>query len=124
MIQKIFLEKNYAIFVAIVLSGLVIQAHASSFTVGDSSGWTFGVAGWENGKSFKAGDTLVFKYGPSSHNVVAVDKSSYDSCTVPPNAKTYNSGNDKINLISGPNYFICGFPGHCQSGMKIAATAA
>lgn len=33
-------------------------AHATTYTVGDSTGWIFNLAGWENGKSFKAGDTL------------------------------------------------------------------
>ncbi|KAK6156942.1 hypothetical protein DH2020_011190 [Rehmannia glutinosa] len=114
--------------VAILLLGLLLHgspAHAANYTVGDSSGWTFYVAGWENGKNFKAGDTLVFKYSPTAHDVVVVDKSSYDSCSVPANATTYNSGNDEISLGKGANYFICSIPGHCQPGrMKIAANAA
>ncbi|KAK6135416.1 hypothetical protein DH2020_030835 [Rehmannia glutinosa] len=152
--------------VAILLLGLLLHgspAHAANYTVGDSSGWTFYVAGWENGKNFKAGDTLgpkstrppkpgatgpktgsarifkcifhalvglgsktrVFKYSPTAHDVVVVDKSSYDSCSVPANATTYNSGNDEISLRKGANYFICSIPGHCQPGrMKIAANAA
>ncbi|URE10998.1 Basic blue protein [Musa troglodytarum] len=36
---------------------------ATEFTVGDSAGWSFNVENWPNGKSFKAGDVLVFKYG-------------------------------------------------------------
>ncbi|CAA0822057.1 Basic blue protein [Striga hermonthica] len=113
--------------VAIFLMGLLLQcgwAHSTSYTVGDSTGWVFGVAGWENGKNFTAGDTLVFKYMAARHNVVVVDKSSYDSCTVPPKAKIYNSGSDVLCLTKGPNYFICGVPGHCQAGMKIAPIAA
>lgn len=66
----------------------------------------------------------VFKYTAGTHNVVVVDKASYDSCSVPPNAKTYASGNDQITLGEGSNYFICGFPGHCGFGMKIAANAS
>lgn len=34
------------------------MAHAATYTVGDSGGWTFNVAGWPNGKRFRAGDTL------------------------------------------------------------------
>ena len=66
----------------------------------------------------------VFKYAPGTHNVVVVDKASYDACTVPGNAKTFTSGNDVVTLGKGPNYFICGFAQHCGFGMKIAANAA
>ncbi|KAH6770159.1 plantacyanin [Perilla frutescens var. hirtella] len=119
-------ERN-SIFVGIVFLSILLYSNsalAATYTIGDASGWKFNVAGWENGKNFKAGDTLVFKYNPGSHNVVVVDKSSYDSCSVPSNAKTFTSGNDQITLAKGPNYLICGFPGHCGNGMKIAANAA
>ncbi|EYU18547.1 hypothetical protein MIMGU_mgv1a016285mg [Erythranthe guttata] len=99
------------------------KACATSYTVGDSSGWDYDVSGWENGKSFKSGDTLVFNYPAGLHSVVAVDKSSYDLCSVPANAPTYTSGQDNIVLNKGANYFICGIDGHCEFGMKIAANA-
>lgn len=66
----------------------------------------------------------VFNYDKTLHNVVALDKGSYDSCQTPRGAKVYNSGNDLIQLAKGPNYFICSFPGHCESAMKIAVNAA
>ncbi|KAL0335195.1 UNVERIFIED_CONTAM: Chemocyanin [Sesamum radiatum] len=128
MFQKMCGEKGNAKLVRIVvLSILLIHIHtanAASYTVGDSSGWTFNVAGWEKGKPFKAGDTLIFKYVVGQHNTVVVDKASYDSCSVPAGAPTYSSGNDKLTLKKGPNYFICGIRGHCEAGMKIAPVAA
>lgn len=30
----------------------------STFSVGDTSGWTYNIQSWTNGKQFKAGDTL------------------------------------------------------------------
>ncbi|PIN12886.1 hypothetical protein CDL12_14496 [Handroanthus impetiginosus] len=119
-----------SIFVTMAALGLLLHsntahpAHPTTYTVGDSTGWTFGVAGWENGKNFKAHDKLVFKYAVGRHTAVVVDKSSYDYCTVPDGAPTFTSGNDTITLAKGHNYFICGVPGHCQAGMKIAANAA
>jgi hypothetical protein len=38
--------------------------------------------------------------------------------------RVYGSGNDRITLSRGTNYFICGIPGHCVAGMKMAVTAA
>ncbi|KAL3814469.1 hypothetical protein ACJIZ3_015737 [Penstemon smallii] len=116
---------NFLTTVTVMVLGLVLHTnfgHSATYNVGDSDGWTYDVAGWENGKRFKAGDTLVFNY--VAHSVVVVDKSSYDTCNVPANAKKYTSGNDKITLNKGPNYFICGIPSHCDFGMKIAAYAA
>ncbi|KAI5356160.1 hypothetical protein L3X38_009055 [Prunus dulcis] len=109
------------------LSLLLLQcewAEARSYTVGDAGGWTFNVAGWPKGKSFRAGDVLVFNYASSAHNVVAVNKAGYQTCSPPRAAKVFQTGKDQIKLAKGQNFFICNFPGHCQSGMKIAITAA
>ncbi|KAA8536525.1 hypothetical protein F0562_029003 [Nyssa sinensis] len=99
-------------------------AQAATYTVGGASGWTFNVVGWPNGKSFRAGDILVFNYNSSIHNVVALSKAGYDSCKTPSGAKVYQTGKDQIKLVKGQNSFICNFPGHCESGMKITITAA
>ncbi|XVF45737.1 hypothetical protein PTKIN_Ptkin02bG0230400 [Pterospermum kingtungense] len=99
-------------------------AQAAIYTVGGTGGWTFNTVGWTKGKRFKAGDILVFNYNPSIHNVVAVNRAGYSSCSTPRGAKVYQSGKDRIKLAKGQNFFICNFPGHCQAGMKIAATAA
>ncbi|GAA0158938.1 hypothetical protein Leryth_025613 [Lithospermum erythrorhizon] len=96
---------------------------ATTYRVGGGGGWTFNVAGWPKGKRFRAGDTLVFNYGASAHNVVAVNKAGYQTCKTPSGAKVYQSGTDKIKLVKGANFFICSIPGHCQSGMKIAISA-
>ncbi|XP_020204688.1 basic blue protein [Cajanus cajan] len=100
------------------------MARAATYKVGGPAGWTFNSVGWPNGKRFRAGDTLVFNYGPGTHNVVAVNKGGYDSCKTPRGAKVYRSGKDQIRLAKGQNYFICNFVGHCESGMKIAVNAA
>ncbi|XVF00726.1 hypothetical protein REPUB_Repub04eG0026300 [Reevesia pubescens] len=94
------------------------------YTVGGANGWTFNTVGWPAGKSFKAGDTLVFNYNPSLHNVVVVNRAGYNSCSAPRGAKVYTSGKDRIKLAKGQNFFICSFTGHCQAQMKIAVTAA
>ncbi|GLU16614.1 hypothetical protein SLE2022_330400 [Rubroshorea leprosula] len=100
------------------------SVHAATYTVGDSSGWTFNMASWPKGKRFKAGDVLVFNYNSSIHDVVAVNRGGYSSCSTPAGAKVYRSGKDQIKLAKGPNYFICNVAGHCESGMKIAVIAA
>ncbi|KAL6638553.1 hypothetical protein ACP70R_023664 [Stipagrostis hirtigluma subsp. patula] len=116
-----------AVVLGLLLLCVLLHGHAAQaavFTVGDRGGWTFNSNTWTNGKRFKAGDVLVFKYDSTAHNVVAVNAAGYKGCTAPRGAKVYKSGNDRVTLARGTNYFICSIPGHCQSGMKIAVTAA
>ncbi|CAL5033027.1 unnamed protein product [Urochloa decumbens] len=92
--------------------------------VGDSAGWSFSVLGWPNYKPFKVGDVLLFNYKHGAHNVVQVNTvAQYSMCEVPRNATVWSSGNDRITLARGMSFYICGIPGHCQKGMKIAVTA-
>ncbi|KAL1218627.1 Basic blue protein [Cardamine amara subsp. amara] len=115
-----------AIVAIMVVSMLLLQAdyvQAATYKVGGSGGWTFNVVGWTKGKYFKAGDVLVFIYNPSFHNLVKVNSGAYKSCQNPANAFTYTSGQDRLTLSKGQNFFICSFPGHCESNMKIAVTA-
>ncbi|KAJ4767328.1 Cupredoxin superfamily protein [Rhynchospora pubera] len=113
--------------IGLALLCLLIQseiAHAAVYTVGDGKGWTLNAVNWPNGKHFKAGDVLVFKYNSAAHNVVPVNAAGYNSCKTPRGARVLKTGNDRVKLARGKNYFICNFPGHCEAGMKIAVTAA
>ncbi|PNX99932.1 basic blue protein, partial [Trifolium pratense] len=65
----------------------------------------------------------VFKYTPVIHNVVVVDESHYNKCSGLGGLKYYFSGSTNITLAKGANYFLCGTPGHCGFGMKIAVNA-
>ncbi|KAF7803651.1 basic blue protein-like [Senna tora] len=118
--------RGSAISVLVLLCFIFLHsqmANAATYTVGDASGWTFNAVGWPKGKRFRAGDTLVFNYSPAAHNVVAVNKVGYDTCRTPRGSRVYSSGKDQIKLVRGQNYFICNFPGHCESSMKIAVNA-
>ncbi|XP_010548684.1 PREDICTED: basic blue protein-like [Tarenaya hassleriana] len=120
------MENMTRVFIAAMSVCVLLQSQvalSTNYVVGDSSGWFFGVSAWPNGKTFKAGDVLEFKYDVTMHSVVEVGKSDYESCNIPSDATTYNSGDDKITLSNGTSYFVCGFPGHCAAGMKIAITA-
>ncbi|KAL6176489.1 hypothetical protein ACLB2K_053122 [Fragaria x ananassa] len=98
-------------------------ASAITNTVGDAAGWTFGIQSWPTGKQFHAGDILVFKYNKNVHNVIVTDENGFKTCNTATGQK-FISGNDQIKLKNGQNYFICGTPGHCAGGMKMAISAA
>ncbi|KAL6858845.1 hypothetical protein ACP4OV_017847 [Aristida adscensionis] len=100
-------------------------ASATTYTVGDSNGWATGInyADWASGKTFNLGDTLVFPFSNGQHDVVEVAKSGYDSCSISNALQTQTNGPTTITLNTpGTHYYICGIPGHCASGMKLAVT--
>ncbi|KAL5714597.1 hypothetical protein ACHQM5_016535 [Ranunculus cassubicifolius] len=109
------------LLVVLLVHSAVVDAVV--YNVG-ASGWSFNSVAWTNGKKFRAGDVLVFKYNPSFHNVVKVDRASFNACKTPRGAPVFKSGKDSIKLTKGANSFICNFPGHCESGMKITINAA
>ncbi|KAI5599761.1 hypothetical protein POPTR_002G241500v4 [Populus trichocarpa] len=112
------------LLVILSLQFKIAIAKAATFTVGDTSGWTFNIQSWTDGKKFKAGDSLIFNYDPSLHDVATVDVDGYDGCTLSPSSSTYTSGKDTIKLKEGQNYFICSLPSHCDWGLKIAVNAS
>jgi len=66
----------------------------------------------------------VFNYG-AGHTVDEVSENDYKSCTLGNSITSDSSGTTTIALTTtGPRYFICGIPGHCAAGMKLAVTVA
>ncbi|KAB8115083.1 hypothetical protein EE612_055138 [Oryza sativa] len=59
------------------------------------------------------------------HNVVAASAAEYRSCKVrnSADAAATAAGSAKLDLKKGVNYFICGVPGHCATGMKLRVVA-
>ncbi|XP_057415454.1 mavicyanin-like [Lotus japonicus] len=105
--------------------------HSSSaqtrHVVGDSTGWTIPTSGasfytnWAANKSFCVGDTLVFNYAASAHNVEEVTKEKYDSCNSTSPIATYTTPPVTVTINkTGAHYFICGAPGHCLGGQKLS----
>ncbi|KAL6911432.1 hypothetical protein ACP4OV_000237 [Aristida adscensionis] len=121
--------RGSAIAAALVIGVLVMsaplaaEAAGATYMVGDYGGWKFNVAGWAKGRTFRAGDVLVFSYNRAVHDVAVVDAAAYRSCAVPRGARVLRSGRDKVKLRRGTHYFVCAVRGHCQAGMKIAVRA-
>ncbi|XP_072956171.1 basic blue protein-like [Typha angustifolia] len=113
-------------FMVFLLVGAPRIASAVQYTVGDGSGWVYsGVnyTSWAIGKRFQVGDTLVFNYTNGTHDVTEVGEAGYSQCITSPNSGVLTSGTDAVTLGStGPKWFICGFPGHCDAGQKLAIT--
>lgn len=100
-------------------------AAATSYTVGDGSGWTTGVdyTYWAASKNFKVGDNLVFNYAKGLHTVVEVSAAEYMACTAANPLGSDSSGATTVALRTpGTHYFVCSITGHCGAGMKLAVT--
>ncbi|TVU28994.1 hypothetical protein EJB05_20536 [Eragrostis curvula] len=115
-----------ALIACLVLIAAVAPAYGKDYTVGDSSGWSSGVdyTTWAKGKTFNVGDNLVFQYS-AMHTVAEVSSADYSACSTSNSIQSYSDQNTKIALTApGTRYFVCGTPGHCSGGMKLAVTVA
>ncbi|XP_031495590.1 basic blue protein-like isoform X2 [Nymphaea colorata] len=94
---------------------------AAVYTVGDDDEWSLEVdyVQWSQKYNFTVGDTLVFRYVKSQHNVYIVRQRTYRSCNTSTGVlNIYTSGNDRIVLRARKYWFICGITDHCSGGMK------
>ncbi|XP_073010777.1 mavicyanin [Typha latifolia] len=111
----------------LLLISYVSWGSATVHTVGDSSGWTtgFDYSSWAAGKTFVVGDSLFFNYASGAHTVNQVSSGDYTSCSTANSINSDSSGETTLPLsTAGTHYFICGVPGHCSGGMKLAVTVA
>ena len=70
------------------------------------------------------GDSIIFEYDNTSHNVIEVALEDYNSCNAASPIALYTSGNDSITFDKPGNYYyLCGFPNHCQNGEKVIIKA-
>ncbi|KAL1208850.1 Early nodulin-like protein 20 [Cardamine amara subsp. amara] len=76
---------------------------------------------WSNNQTFYSGDWLYFGFDRKIHNILQVNKSSYEKCI--DTDFIFNitrGGRDVFQLVQPkPYYFICG-RGFCLKGMKLA----
>uniref|UniRef100_A0A0D9X467 Phytocyanin domain-containing protein n=1 Tax=Leersia perrieri TaxID=77586 RepID=A0A0D9X467_9ORYZ len=112
------------LLVAMASAVLATALGATTYTVGAPNGsWDTrtNYAQWVSSINFRVGDQIVFKYSSSAHDVVEVNKAGYDACSASGPIATFTSGDDTVQLsAAGTRYFICGVPGHCTAGMKVA----
>ncbi|CAA7033442.1 unnamed protein product [Microthlaspi erraticum] len=118
--------KNTGMSLLIVALSLIGLARAASFyEVGDTNGWTTAMGvdyykTWSSSKTFYVGDSLIFQYDKGLHNVLEVSSKDYESCNPNSALATYESQYELVILNrTGHYYFICGLPGHCESGQKL-----
>ncbi|KAK8511072.1 hypothetical protein V6N13_013484 [Hibiscus sabdariffa] len=110
--------------VVLVAVALLRLSDAAVYTVGDSGGWTsignLDYKQWAAAKTFQVGDIIRFEYNAQFHNVMRVTHPMYKACNASAPLATYTTGNDTVNITAkGHHFFICGVPGHCQSGQKV-----
>ncbi|CAL9215380.1 unnamed protein product [Arabidopsis halleri] len=102
----------------------------TTYSVGGDDGWdpvvpmdTWGLF-WARGKTFYAGDIPEFKYDDQRFNLIVVNRTGYETCEANVGAIEYSSGDDKIQLHYGYNYFIGTYtPEDCSTGLKMAIKA-
>ncbi|XVE98350.1 hypothetical protein REPUB_Repub03eG0098800 [Reevesia pubescens] len=122
MARKISLAALFVVLAATLLQ----STYATTYTVGDSTGWRVPNSNngfyenWADNKTFVVGDILVFNFTTGVHDVAEVNKTAYDNCTTTNTIFTDNNGPARITLNrTGEHYYICTVPGHCSAGQKL-----
>ncbi|WCJ36410.1 Cupredoxin superfamily protein [Euphorbia peplus] len=113
------------IYIVAFLGFLALTSNATTYVVGDNSGWDIStdLDTWTDAKKFIVGDTLLFQYS-SSNSVNEVTKQSFDGCNTTNVVKTYSNGNSTVTLSrAGDWYFISGNKLYCLGGMKLQVNA-
>ncbi|KAK6929980.1 Phytocyanin domain [Dillenia turbinata] len=112
-----------SVFLALFLQVLP-GCYGAVYKVGDDVGWTTignpDYKQWASSKTFHVGDIILFQYNAQYHNVMQVTHSDYKACNTSAPIATHTTGNDSYTITTrGHHYFLCGVPGHCQSGQKV-----
>lgn len=116
---------NGALALVLMMVSLHVEiSFGAIYKVGDSAGWTtignVDYKQWAASKTFELGDIITFEYNSRFHNVMRVSHSEYRSCIASSPLNTFSTGNDSYTVTTrGHHYFMCGVPGHCQSGQKV-----
>ncbi|CAL1377788.1 unnamed protein product [Linum trigynum] len=117
-----------AIFILLVNTAAAQTVHV----VGDNMGWTVPQGGaqayatWATGKTFAVGDILTFNFDTNNHDVLQVQRSSFDACTSSDAVgSVIMTGPANVTLdTAGDHYYICTISRHCAAGQKLAITVA
>ncbi|TVU28596.1 hypothetical protein EJB05_20118 [Eragrostis curvula] len=111
-----------ALAVLLLLVASACPAAATSYTVGDGSGWTTGAdyTSWAASKNFKVGDSLVRK--GAAHGGGGERGRVHGVHGDQPDQLRQQRRDDRALKTPGSHYFVCSIPGHCSAGMKLAVT--
>ncbi|OAY31709.1 stellacyanin [Manihot esculenta] len=117
------------LFFIVSALALAISLHganaATTYTVGDSLGWTIPpnnsvefYEDWANNKTFQIGDSVLFKWNGTHTATEVFSEEEYENCT-----KTgiilATSGVSVLLNANGTRYFVCSVGTHCEQGMKV-----
>ncbi|CAI0432776.1 unnamed protein product [Linum tenue] len=121
MASQPLVSHHQALLALMVLAVLASKTFATVFIVGGDQGWRARVdyAVWAEGKVFRVGDKLVFKYPKCFHNVVKVNEYQFQKCSAPRGVKALATGNDVVELKTvGRNFYICSVGRNCADGCQ------
>ncbi|KAL7618801.1 lamin-like protein [Lactuca sativa] len=105
----------------LLIAAAATTVSATDHIVGANRGWNPGInyTLWANNHTFYVGDFISFRYQKTQYNVIEVNKTGYDNCTLDGAIGNWSSGKDFILLNESQRYyFICG-TGGCFNGMKV-----
>ncbi|KAK1413137.1 hypothetical protein QVD17_34904 [Tagetes erecta] len=112
---------SHLIIYLLLIAAVATTVTATDHIVGANRGWNPGInyTLWAKNHTFYVGDFISFRYQKTQYNVIQVNKTGYDNCTLAGVVGNWSSGKDFILLNKSQRYyFICG-TGGCFNGMKV-----
>lgn len=109
------------LLLAALAMAMVHHVSATDHIVGANRGWNPGVnyTDWVNSQTFVLLDWISFRYQRDQHNVIQVNQSGYDNCTMDNAIGNWSSGKDFFFLNESKRYYYIDGKGGCYGGMKI-----
>lgn len=104
-----------------VILSAIAMVSATDHIVGGNIGWNSGInyTDWVNNQTFVLEDWISFRYQKEQHNVLQVNQSGYDNCTIDNPIGNWSSGKDFIFLNVSKRYYFIEGRGNCYGGMKL-----
>ncbi|XP_065850468.1 cucumber peeling cupredoxin-like [Euphorbia lathyris] len=112
--------------ITLTLTLLEVGNGATTFTVGDSLGWSLPpnnsidfYQNWSANHTFQIGDSLLFNWTGTHTATEVANKEEYENCTKM-GIILASSGISTLLSQNGTRYFVCSVGTHCEQGMKVA----
>ncbi|KAH7292356.1 hypothetical protein KP509_29G064200 [Ceratopteris richardii] len=94
------------------------------YPVGGNGVWALGSRvnynRWASSRVFRVNQFILFKFNPTTENLMVVSAAEYIHCSPRRPAVVYRTGNVVFKLARrGTYFFISGVRGHCAAGVKM-----
>ncbi|XP_015580014.2 lamin-like protein [Ricinus communis] len=120
VLRKIVILSLVVVAVMMIMKGVKGEVY---YVGGGKQAWhpNLNFSDWSSRHHFYVGDWLFFGFDKRMHNVLEVNKTSYENCNDVGFIKNFTrGGRDVVKLTEPKTYYFLSSGGYCFGGMKVA----